>query len=135
MNYTLTENGGIEAELENGSIMFLPPEHNGTPEWRQYQEWLDEGNTPNPYVKPGYETLSSAKATKINEINQQAYSRLVDSDWMIVRSTEIGIPVSEEWETYRAAIRAEANNVVSQINACKTVAAVMAVSAHWVERP
>lgn len=135
MNYTLTENGGIKAELGNGSVMFLPPEHNGTPEWRQYQEWLDAGNTPNPYVKPGYETLESAKETKINEINQQAYSRLVDSDWMIVRSAEIGIPVSEEWETYRAAIRAEANDVVSKINSCRTVTSVMAVSANWVEKP
>jgi len=48
MNYTLTKNGGIKAELENGSVMFLPPEHNGTPEWRQYLLWLEEGNTPLP---------------------------------------------------------------------------------------
>jgi len=52
MNYTLTKNGGIKAELENGSVMFLPPEHNGTPEWRQYQEWLDAGNTPEPAPPP-----------------------------------------------------------------------------------
>ena len=32
--------------------MFLPPENNGTPEWRAYQDWLDAGNTPAPYVAP-----------------------------------------------------------------------------------
>ena len=32
--------------------MFLPPEDNGTPEWRIYQDWLDAGNTPDPYVAP-----------------------------------------------------------------------------------
>jgi len=131
MTYQLTTGDTIVRLTDNA---FIPPDPGNT-DYQKYLLWLEEGNTPNPYVKPGYETLSSAKATKINEINQQAYSRLVDSDWMIVRSTEIGIPVSEEWETYRAAIRAEANDVVSQINACKTVAAVMAVSADWAEKP
>lgn len=135
MNYTLTENGGIKAELGNGSVMFLPPEHNGTPEWRQYQEWLDAGNTPNPYVKPGYETLESAKETKINEINQQAYSRLIDSDWMIVRFNEVGKPIPQEWQTYRAAIRTEVDTVVSEINACRSIETVMSITAHWIERP
>jgi len=129
--YQLTSGDTIVRLTDNA---FIPPDPGNT-DYQKYLLWLEEGNTPNPYVKPGYETLSSAKATKINEINQQAYSRLVDSDWMIVRSTEIGIPVSEEWETYRAAIRAEANDVVTEINACKTVAAVMAVSANWVEKP
>jgi len=129
--YQLTSGDTIVRLTDNA---FIPPDPGNT-DYQKYLLWLEEGNTPNPYVKPGYETLSSAKATKINEINQQAYSRLVDSDWMIVRSTEIGIPVSEEWETYRAAIRAEANDVVTKINACKTVAAVMAVSANWVEKP
>jgi len=131
MTYQLTTGDTIVRLTDNA---FIPPDPGNT-DYQKYLLWLEEGNTPNPYVKPGYETLSSAKATKINEINQQAYSRLVDSDWMIVRSTEIGIPVSEEWETYRAAIRAEANDVVTEINACKTVAAVMAVSANWVEKP
>jgi hypothetical protein len=52
MTYALTRSGGIKLELENGSVMFLPPENNGTPEWRQYQEWLEEGNTPLPAPPP-----------------------------------------------------------------------------------
>ena len=30
----------------------LPPNNNGTPEWRAYQEWLDAGNTPEPAPEP-----------------------------------------------------------------------------------
>lgn len=32
--------------------MFLPAENNGTPEWREYQAWLDAGNTPLPAPPP-----------------------------------------------------------------------------------
>ena len=46
--YQLTETGSIKRELENGTTLFLPPENNGTPEWREYQAWLDAGNTPLP---------------------------------------------------------------------------------------
>jgi hypothetical protein len=52
MTYQLTTNTSIKLPLENGSIMFLPPQNNGTPEWREYQAWLDEGNTPEPAPEP-----------------------------------------------------------------------------------
>jgi hypothetical protein len=32
--------------------LFLPPKNNGTSEWRDYQSWLDEGNTPLPAPEP-----------------------------------------------------------------------------------
>lgn len=135
MNYTLTENGGIKAELENGFMMFLPPENNGTPEWRQYQEWLDAGNTPNPYVKPGYETLSSAKETKIREIKQQAYQLLSLSDWMVVRAAEGGTNIPEEWSSYRSGIRAESDQYVSQINSATTIEEIIELVPSWSVSP
>ena len=52
MTYQLTETGSIRKELENGSVLFLPAESNGTSAWTEYQAWLDEGNTPEPYVAP-----------------------------------------------------------------------------------
>jgi hypothetical protein len=30
----------------------LPPSNNGTPEWREYQAWLDAGNEPEPAPVP-----------------------------------------------------------------------------------
>ena len=50
--YQLTADNAIKLPLEDGSVMFLPAENNGTPEWRKYQAWLDAGNTPLPAVAP-----------------------------------------------------------------------------------
>ena len=52
MTYQLTETGSIRKELENGSTLFLPAESNGTSAWREYQDWLAEGNTPLPAPEP-----------------------------------------------------------------------------------
>ena len=50
--YQLTPSNGIKLTLAIGSEMFLPAENNGTPEWRDYQAWLDAGNTPEPAPAP-----------------------------------------------------------------------------------
>jgi hypothetical protein len=50
--YQLTTSNSIKLTLATGSVMFLPAENNGTPEWREYQAWLDAGNTPEPAPAP-----------------------------------------------------------------------------------
>jgi hypothetical protein len=52
MTYQLTTSNSIKLTLATGSVMFLPAENNGTPEWREYQAWLDAGNTPEPAPAP-----------------------------------------------------------------------------------
>jgi hypothetical protein len=52
MTYQITETGSIRKELENGSVLFLPAESNGTSAWREYQDWLEAGNTPLPAPEP-----------------------------------------------------------------------------------
>jgi len=52
MTYQLTTGNSIKLTLPTGSEMFLPAENNGTPEWREYQAWLDAGNTPEPAPAP-----------------------------------------------------------------------------------
>ena len=52
MTYQLTAQGNISLPLSNGSVMFLPAENNGTPEWREYQAWLEDGNIPEPAPAP-----------------------------------------------------------------------------------
>jgi hypothetical protein len=48
MTYQITDNGFIKLALDNGATMYLPSEDNGTPEWREYAAWLEEGNEPLP---------------------------------------------------------------------------------------
>ena len=50
--YQLTSFGTIELTLPAGNALFLPAKNNGTPEWREYQAWLDAGNTPEPAPAP-----------------------------------------------------------------------------------
>jgi hypothetical protein len=52
MNYQLTEQGSIRVTLEDGSVLFMPPQDNGTPEWQEYQSWVSKGNTPLPAASP-----------------------------------------------------------------------------------
>ena len=52
MTYQLTQSGSIKLTLSENSEMFLPATDNGTAEWRAYQAWLDEGNTPEPAPEP-----------------------------------------------------------------------------------
>ena len=52
MIYSLNAFGSITRALDNGATLLLPPENNGTPEWRTYQAWLSEGNTPLPAPAP-----------------------------------------------------------------------------------
>ena len=54
--YQLTATNTIQLQLGNGSILFLPATNNGTPEWRNYQTWLDAGNTPEPAPLPPVDT-------------------------------------------------------------------------------
>tara|TARA_A100001515_G_scaffold105120_1_gene85875 strand:- start:47 stop:208 length:162 start_codon:yes stop_codon:yes gene_type:complete len=48
MSYQLNNDGSISLDLGNNSVMTLPPENNGTPEWAEYLEWVAAGNTPEP---------------------------------------------------------------------------------------
>ena len=52
MIYSLNAFGSITRALDNGATLLLPPENNGTPEWRTYQAWLSEVNTQLPAPAP-----------------------------------------------------------------------------------
>ena len=52
MAYQLLLDNSIFISREDGGCLHLPPQNNGTPEWREYQAWLDAGNTPEPAPAP-----------------------------------------------------------------------------------
>lgn len=65
--------------------------------------------------------LDSLKTQCVSQTNQTAYSLLFPSDWMVVKATETGGVVDPAWNTYRADIRATADQTKTAIAATTTV--------------
>ena len=59
--------------------------------------------------------LDTVKSNSIAQINQTAYSILLPSDWMVVKSVETGTPVATEWNTWRQSIRTTADTTRTAI--------------------
>ena len=56
--------------------------------WKDYQEWLLEGNTPDPEFSP--DEIAQAEQANCDHANR---NYLADTDWYVIRSIERGIPV------------------------------------------
>lgn len=65
--------------------------------------------------------LADLKKSWSQQINNQAYTILLPSDWMVVRKAEGGADVPAEWSTYRAAVRAKAAEVKTAINSAADI--------------
>ncbi len=70
-----------------------------------------------------------------DQLNQQAYSLLFPSDWMITRKAETGVDLKPEWATYRDEIRLEVIVVRDQINEATTVDEIAAIKPQWPVSP
>jgi len=53
--------------------------------------------------------LDQVKTNSVSQINATAYSLLFPSDWMVVKATETSTPINPDWNTYRANVRATAD--------------------------
>jgi hypothetical protein len=73
--------------------------------------------------------LVTVQSTSVNNVNQQAYTILQPTDWLVIRSVESGgtYPVPQSWNTWRQSIRTQASVAVNQINAATNVDEVAAV--------
>ena len=47
--------------------------------------------------------LDKSEALKILRIERN--KKLIDSDWVVIKSNETGVPVSDSWKAYRQALR------------------------------
>lgn len=68
--------------------------------------------------------LTGVKTNAINQVNSTAYSILLPTDWMVVKSVETSTPISPSWNSWRQSIRTTATSTVNAIEGAVDVAAV-----------
>ena len=82
--------------------------------------------------------LVTVQSTSVNTVNNQAYTLLQPTDWMVIRSVESGgvYPVPQAWNTWRQTIRTQAATAANAITASTTVDQVAAVfPIAWAQSP
>lgn len=67
-------------------------------------------------------TVEGLKTKKINEVNNQAYTILKDTDWMVIKASEVSdYSLPDNVSKFRTAVRAKSNDMVTRIKATKDV--------------
>jgi hypothetical protein len=81
--------------------------------------------------------LDTVKSNSISQINQTAYSILLPSDWMVVKSVETGTQVPANWNTWRQSIRTTADTSRTAVAEAKDVDEVQTImgSITWPQDP
>lgn len=80
--------------------------------------------------------LLSVKTTALNQINAIAYSILLPTDWMVVKSVETNTLISPSWNTWRQSIRTTALNATNAVEGAADVDAVAtAMNIVWPKDP
>lgn len=71
--------------------------------------------------------LTSVKANSINQINSTAYSILLPTDWMVVKSVETSTPISPVWNSWRQSVRNTATAAVNGVEGATDVDGVATI--------
>jgi len=80
--------------------------------------------------------LDGLKAQWKAQTNQNAYTKLLPSDWMVIKALETSTTVPADWTAYRAAVRTAAATAVAAIDASADVPALQAaVQVTWPNDP
>ena len=80
--------------------------------------------------------LLTVKTTALNQINATAYSILLPTDWMVVKSVETSTPINASWNTWRQSIRTTALTATNAVEGAADVDAVAtAMNITWPKDP
>ena len=67
-------------------------------------------------------TVEGLKTKKVNEVNNQAYTILKDTDWMVIKASEVSdYSLPDNVSKFRTAVRTKSNDMVTRIKATKDV--------------
>jgi len=81
--------------------------------------------------------LDTCKTNAVSQLRTTAYTMLLPTDWMVVKSVETSTPIPTDWNTWRASIRTTCENAITEVNACADVDALATVisSVVWNKSP
>ena len=81
--------------------------------------------------------LDTCKTNAVSQLRNTAYTMLLPTDWMVVKSVETSTPIPVDWNTWRASIRTTCENAITEVNACADVDALATVisSVVWNKSP
>lgn len=81
--------------------------------------------------------LTQVKGNAISQVDQTAYSLLQPNDWMVIKATETSTPINPDWNSWRASVRATADQTKTSITAAADVDAVATIMSNiaWPKSP
>jgi hypothetical protein len=81
--------------------------------------------------------LTTVKGNCINLLTTAAYNYLFPSDWMVVKSVETSTPMNPDWNSWRASIRATADQTRTALTGAADIPAVELImnTVNWPKSP
>jgi len=79
--------------------------------------------------------LDTCKTNAVSQLRTTAYTMLLPTDWMVVKSVETSTPIPNDWNTWRASIRTTCENAITAVNACTNVDELAQLTVTWPNDP
>jgi len=79
--------------------------------------------------------LDTCKTNAVSQLRTTAYTMLLPTDWMVVKSVETSTPIPTDWNTWRASIRTTCENAITAVNACTNVDELAQLTVTWPNNP
>jgi len=79
--------------------------------------------------------LDTCKTNAVSQLRTTAYTMLLPTDWMVVKSVETSTPIPTDWNTWRASIRTTCENAITAVNACTNVDELAQLTVTWPNDP
>jgi hypothetical protein len=79
--------------------------------------------------------LDTCKTNAVSQLRTTAYTMLLPTDWMVVKSVETSTPIPSDWNTWRASIRTTCENAITAVNACTNVDELAQLTVTWPINP